>query len=483
MQKINEICEHIARHKIFHSSWTYIGVGIGWALLAFWAGMAHEPWADEAQSWLIARDCSFKELFVSISHYEGTPALFYLILKLLQGIGLPYKLLFLVPFTCTAIGVYLFLFRSKLPALIKILFPFTFFIAYQYAVLARNYVLIWPLLGLLAVFHRRRFERPFGYGFLLLLLASVSAYGMVLAGVLLGYYLYGLLQTKNKKVHTWLSGAIVIAGMLLTVIYTSKAADCTFPAYLKFPHLLDLIRAWVSGFAAQTSGIGFWVIFGIVVGFYASALWLFCKNWTQRIFFVGLNGMLVVCMASLYYALWHSGYLMMTVIFTLWVLLEENKTCMDRKFWIKWVFYGCWLILAFIQISWTTSSLSHEVLFPFSGSKAAAHFIQEHKLTDYSINGLGFKAMALQPYFKHNVYGNFSKAYFVWKKSERRFQQGNALQADVLVWSGEALLQVSYVLEELNKNYDGYEFKGSMPLPGNNRDHDTIIVMVRKGIL
>lgn len=35
----------------------------------------HEPWFDEAQAWLIARDCSWREMILERPHYEGHPPL------------------------------------------------------------------------------------------------------------------------------------------------------------------------------------------------------------------------------------------------------------------------------------------------------------------------------------------------------------------------------------------------------------------------
>lgn len=52
----------------------------------------HEPWYDEAQSWLIARDASFREMLVKIPHYEGHPPLWWLILAVPAKLGMPYEL-------------------------------------------------------------------------------------------------------------------------------------------------------------------------------------------------------------------------------------------------------------------------------------------------------------------------------------------------------------------------------------------------------
>lgn len=42
----------------------------------------HEPWFDEAQAWLIARDCSWKELLTVRTHYEGHPPLWWMLLAI-----------------------------------------------------------------------------------------------------------------------------------------------------------------------------------------------------------------------------------------------------------------------------------------------------------------------------------------------------------------------------------------------------------------
>ncbi len=52
----------------------------------------HEPWFDEAQSWLIARDASFHDMLLVIPHYEGHPPLWWFILSIPSKLGLPYEI-------------------------------------------------------------------------------------------------------------------------------------------------------------------------------------------------------------------------------------------------------------------------------------------------------------------------------------------------------------------------------------------------------
>ena len=49
----------------------------------------HEPFRDEAQAWLIARDTNVFEMF-SLSKYEGSPMLWHFLLNILTSLNLPY---------------------------------------------------------------------------------------------------------------------------------------------------------------------------------------------------------------------------------------------------------------------------------------------------------------------------------------------------------------------------------------------------------
>ena len=89
-------------------------------------GYNHEPWVDEAQSWVIARDASVYEIVWDIARYEGTFPLWHLTLKLFMCFGLTYENLFIVPIIISLIGVIIFLSKVDAPKYVKILLPFTF---------------------------------------------------------------------------------------------------------------------------------------------------------------------------------------------------------------------------------------------------------------------------------------------------------------------------------------------------------------------
>ena len=46
-----------------------------YALVVVLMVLHHEPWADEAQAWLLARDASLWDLWTRLMHYEGSPGI------------------------------------------------------------------------------------------------------------------------------------------------------------------------------------------------------------------------------------------------------------------------------------------------------------------------------------------------------------------------------------------------------------------------
>ena len=159
----------------------YVPIWIGYAGLIFYTILHHEPWFDKAQAWLIARDCSFSQLFSEVLRYEGHPALWYLILKIAITCGLPYEALGLLGGAIATVGIGVFLAKSPLPKLLTALFPFTFFLAYQYAVVARSYVLMPLFLFAVAILARRKWERPIRWVVPLMFLANVSVHAFLVA--------------------------------------------------------------------------------------------------------------------------------------------------------------------------------------------------------------------------------------------------------------------------------------------------------------
>ena len=153
--------------KNFFKSYGNILLILIFTCLLILVGINHEHWSDEAQSFLLARDNSFLEIFHYIK-YEATPPLWIFIIKLFILFKGSYNTFFLLPIIISLIGIILFIYKTNSPWYFKILYPFTYFIFYQYGIVARSYCLILPILVLLYCVNKEK--RPFLYSLLYLYL-------------------------------------------------------------------------------------------------------------------------------------------------------------------------------------------------------------------------------------------------------------------------------------------------------------------------
>lgn len=129
--------------RCFSFEWTILGIFT--ALLAFTTAH-HEMWRDELQAWLIARDShSLSQLF-HLLHYEGHPALWYLLLWIPAHLS-PNPAGMQVVNSLIAVALaWVVLSARTLPASVRVLILFSFFVFYQYGVTARSYELAFLLL-------------------------------------------------------------------------------------------------------------------------------------------------------------------------------------------------------------------------------------------------------------------------------------------------------------------------------------------------
>lgn len=188
-----------------------------YVILVSFIAFHHVPWRDEAQAWLIARDCNLLGMYHQLG-YEGTPGLWHLILFPFAQLGFPYISMQIIH-ALLAIGVvYVFLFHAPFPLLFRIPFVFSYYIAYEYAVIARSYVLTVLLLFVIATQYSKRFTNPLRYSLLVFLLFQTNLHACFIAASLLLAY---LVETAYQKKYifeykTSYYGALVI--MLLGAV-------------------------------------------------------------------------------------------------------------------------------------------------------------------------------------------------------------------------------------------------------------------------
>ena len=183
----------------------------------------HEPWSDEAQAWLIARSSSVGEILSRRLHYEGSPGLWHVILRCLIVLHMPYGGMCWVSGAFAFAGIYVLLRYSPFPPVVRALLPFTFWMQFQYAVVARQYALT-PLFVfcLCALWNRRR---PWAFAVCAGLLANLSLYSLVWAGALALLWLPGYWSAADRRSRVRLAGpAGLLLAMMLLAVYTALPA-------------------------------------------------------------------------------------------------------------------------------------------------------------------------------------------------------------------------------------------------------------------
>ncbi len=170
-----------------------------WTALHFVISAFHERWFDEAIAWLIAKNTSLSELIFVTPHYEGHPQLWHLLLMPFAKSGAPYSLsLTIISYVFMGSAVFLLLFRTSLPRIMRWMLPFSYFILFEYGVISRPYCVLTLSMVLIGILHPSRNTRPLPYILSMLLLCMSMAYGIVIAGSICAVWSFEIILEKKK---------------------------------------------------------------------------------------------------------------------------------------------------------------------------------------------------------------------------------------------------------------------------------------------
>ena len=408
--------------EVLKKNYIYYFILLLYIILVFIVGYHHEPWGDEAQCWLIARDNSFLNIFFNNTKYEGHPFLWFFIERMFINTHIAnsielYRWKFVLPLFFSAIGVYFFLFKSKFPLIIKCLIPFTYYIFYQNGVITRSHSLSFPMLMIIAAFYHKRFEHPYIYTILLFLTANIAGYTYILTLVLFLFFIVDIIREKKeiKKyiLNMLITGFLILYSAILMIIPEDNTFGLDFTEIpYRFYHIAEIY--FPVDFDNKLQII---LSFVLTLLFYLTLMKAYCKNVYQIIFFVLLNFPLFIFYVYIYQRPWHYGYAGIFLLFTCWLLTEMNdiKEIPFKKNILLYVF------LTFILGYYIAGNISlsyYDLTDSYDGSKAAAEFIKKHNLLQYKITGVEFRSVALQPYFEKNIYNNYRGAtHFYWHRS------------------------------------------------------------------
>lgn len=444
-----------------------IAIIVAFTILTFLIAQHHEHWSDEAQSFLLARDNSIVEVFKYIK-YEGTPALWIFVIKIFIFLGGTYETFFLLPIIFSVIGISIFQFKIDAPWYVKLLFPFTYFIFYQYTIIARSYCLVFPMLMLIASIYNKRLDKPILYSIILLLFMNISLHTLIISGSL--YLLFIIDACKNKKIlnnRIFIACVIIFIELLITLLYIIPSPDCCFNGN-GGSNIFHIISEATIG-----SMQNIWVEI-LITGLILVILGINTKKkFINDIFTLGI--LLVPVMFVLVfitYQCWHVGIIFLT-LFTYLIITNKINDYKIVKYFM--------LILCCIQIYWTISSSCYDLQFNYSASKDVAEFLEE-KYNDKVIYSINYSCTAIEPYFDENIFKNrdYNKSFFLWRKQTDDYAiskiKGN--KADIYVIPS---INEKFMGRLLDKNcFDEHKFYGYTYIKDKIYESESYCVWLKK---
>lgn len=367
--------------------------------VSFIAVLFHEPYTDEAQAWLITRDLGIKDIFQQLS-IKGHPGLWYLLLLPFAKAGAPYSIMFILHWLISVTAVALFIMNSPFNKWFKALFVFSFYMLYEYTVMARNYNLPILLLFMAATHYSKRFTQPYVYASIIFLLFNSNLYAFgAAAGLLCIFVLDGILQQKNAPTNkkffavSFAPLLIMISGGILAIIQLWPTQDLSPDITIKqgFLPAIDFNSIWIVLTGLQNAFIPvvseyeelkvalFFLVIAVLFFVYAASkiqvfLFLFmASGWINYVFITKMPGF------------WrHEGMFLVFIILSLWLSVfyktKQGSFSFVRLKYPERLKYFLQIVLCcilFVQDIFGLSTLRKELMYESSGSLSMADHIKE----------------------------------------------------------------------------------------------------------
>jgi len=398
-----------------------------YAAIVIFSAFHHEPWRDEAQSWMLTRDYGILFMFDSIS-YNGHPLLWHLILHPFARLGFPYATMFIIHICLAVTAVFLLLKYAPFSRMTKVFFVFSYFMSYEYSVIARNYCISILLLFAIASFYKFRFNKPFTYALLIILLVNTNVHSLFIGSALIFIYFLELLADKKLDRIKFAAISLMSATVLGLVLLFLKEPEKTYWGanyFQPFNPIIALNKMLLpfQGIAREAQicfalAIVLLVILSILKKPYVLLCFILSSAALDYVFiFKKCN-------------LRHQGLMLILIVFILWIssyyreidfrLLKRIKSPDIQRALIIIINF-----CLFVSIGVAARVHYQEYIYAFSGAKEAAEFIQAGDFEEYTIATFpSGKPSALPPFLPDRKFWYMERKEFstfvIVKKGEYR---------------------------------------------------------------
>lgn len=379
-----------------------------YAVVAGATMLRHEPWADEASTWMVARDLSWLRMILQLG-YESNPGLWHsLVWTAIHWFHAGYSVLGWTGLACAIAGAAVLIFLAPFPRPLRYLIAFSFYFLYQYAVVARPYNLL-PLFAFLAAWlYRKGTAMLLPFALTLICLCCVSVHGVVMALALVtGFVL------RARRDGAFRDGAF---GARWPVAFLSFCAALAVVAFVVWPPPdsanVDDARTFgfLQHFAKVFSALGMAfcniIPLSLVI---AALLYLWSKARKVRaIWLIAVVGNAFV-FGFLRGAAHHLGIMVLGAVAALWCgwpAKEEVITFSPAEVrWNQFATAALCVLFAY-QTTWSWSAVRSDWSLPYSGARDAAQYLKSAGADRDSIDGFDYKIIAILPYFESNIFAN-----------------------------------------------------------------------------
>ena len=421
--------------------WWKIGDGV--VLLVYtgivlWTIQYHEKWADEAQAWLIARDLSLKSIWFHELRYEGSPGLWHTILWVAQHVfHARYDAISYIGLCFAVASAAIVLFVTPFPKPVRWLMLFSFFLIYQYAVIARPYVLFACFTFLAARQFRDR-ERPDLFALSIAPLACLTAHGSVLGACLATVYAAEFLRhwhdhapAVRRRFVFACSATLVLYICLFLVLVPPADVEAVNGVPLTVSLALQRAIKGISGALVDNRWLsGFSLVIFAVWCYFRKSLWAFLLP------VIGVTGLYVYAdgwahqQGTIFLA-------MMAGLAIAWppATQQGSKSSNERLAYVGIV--GLLVAILCYQTYAAASVIKRDVRLPYSGASDAAEFLRPIVKKGTTVYGYQYGMVAISAYFDHKIFANLNTSYYhhVW----RTFNQ-NDIEREVIAGKPEYLV-------------------------------------------
>lgn len=285
-----------------------------WAVISLVALSFRYPVFDEIHAWNIAANIPWYQL-PELIKCEGHFPLWYVVLKGVMILHLPYpQALFGLNWLFMAGAIWLILFRSPFPRILKVSMVFSMPLLLFYPIFARPYSMTFFLLVLVAVFYKDRLQKPRLFASLLLVCSQTHLFGIIGAigfGAIFAWDM--LLAWKRKQVSAVAFRQSMEICLLTAALLLRECVNAQVPAY-------NVYWGW--------GGLSYFSLKGwIKISLYT--LWIFLLFKSKRAMAYGIIVFSLGSILHLFFysfaAPWYFPFFACFIMLATWIFYAENK--------------------------------------------------------------------------------------------------------------------------------------------------------------